>query len=516
MKAPINPTRLIRSAPPSTIVAAAILLGLLLALREPLRYFAYPDDDGLAYGLIARNTANGMPFSFDGLGRTTGFHWGGLPISLVVAFVRRFAVGPATPADLFAWLYPVDCVVFTAAALLTTILIGHALQRRAMGVLTFVLVALALGYGFGMEAVLLPPLMLLQLLAAGHNRRWVAAAVATVTAVVRVDAAPAAVLIAAISAFRGSIPWLSGLSMAACAAAGGAAGLFISGGLNWLATGYPVSTAVLAKSYGASVLDPTSRIWLSRRVATSIFLALAVVVQPRYRTPALLAAAFGASAMWLQVAVTRALSFGSGSWYETSYLVLSLLPLLALGHDAIGAQSWTARTQRCVAGLIFGYLAFPRESPLTILASDAPALRAQFDQRMELGRRLRSATESEARIAVTDAPFAFMYFSNRRIIALDGPMNTVPFVRDYQAQRREAEFVRKHADYLVVQLASDGSPLVSSPDGRFHSFPLGLVGPFRKPLPVSHFSFTDDDVVFRLEVEPWEGKNAIWLVRVRR
>ena len=61
----------------------------------------YPDDE-MFYGIVATNTVQGAPFSFDGgVSRTTGFHWAGLFPPLAAAAARRALFGGGAYRDFF-------------------------------------------------------------------------------------------------------------------------------------------------------------------------------------------------------------------------------------------------------------------------------------------------------------------------------------------------------------------------------------------------------------------------------
>ena len=179
----------IRTVVMLTLTALCTLSFLVIPPSHRIRTY---QDDALFYGIIAWNTADGHPFTFDGgTSRTTGFHWGGLVLPLVAAFVTHGLPGIVTYRDFFQILFMVDAAVLALVALLIVLAVARALRSLPAMTLLLLVVSQSLVRGFGMEQVFLP-LILLQfiLLEPEKPHAWLGyLAIACLALITRVDVA---------------------------------------------------------------------------------------------------------------------------------------------------------------------------------------------------------------------------------------------------------------------------------------------------------------------------------------
>jgi hypothetical protein len=500
-------SRLAESTSLALLALASATLILSLVVPARLWILAYPDDDGLVYGLTAWNTVGGHPFSFDHATRTTGFHWAGLLVPMAVAGLHQLFVGPDGPAALFRWLYPVDCLVLVASALVCTALARRLLQGRSCDPLAFVLFVLALIDGFGMESVLLPP-QLLALAWYSWQRRSPSLPVLLGLSITltRIDYAPAAVVLAFLAGRAARVPTARPALLTLTGVLAGAA---LVAGLNCLVAGDPLSSSLLAKAFYASVLDYRFRL----PTPDAVVLVLALAVMLRHRPPIVAAVLATGMLLFLQVLVAGATTIGVGNWYSVPSRVLFTVPLLVpLNVLLQRARVWLVRI--ALGGLLVAITAAYGPARLRERVRYFEATVLEYARRVEIGRRLRDASSPSARLAVIDGAPACAYVTGRPIVGLDGLVASPRFARDYLPRSRQVEYVRDHVDYLIVLVAVES--LSSTPMGRFlydlRAWPLG---PYRRPVRASLFEFGPEDIALRIPLAPWTGVSEVWLVRVK-
>lgn len=503
---------------PLAIIAVVCLLlaGSLALIRPADRMRLYPDD-GMFYGIVATNTVQGAPFSFDGgVSRTTGFHWAGLFPPLAAAAARRASLGGGAYRDFFDAIFAVDALATGLAAFALALAARRMVRSRwTLGLLAAVLFQVLL-LGFGMESSLAAPLLLALLVeATGEKpRKGVLFALALAVPVARLDLVPIAALAAALGVAlprRTERPRL-----AVAAAAGLAVGVALVFVANTLVGGEPFSSSVIAKGTAVSLVREDLLQALAANAAFLVgfaaILAARLAAKPLRDPRGIVVAAIGLLLL-LQVSVQRSLGGNNlGRWYDVVWTTLFFVSAAAL-FDSLPARGRAGALAGVVCLGICALPLAPREairSRLHVAHAEDDAYYASW---AEFGEAVRRSVPEGARLAADDLPGALCYYSRRPVVALDGLANSPEFVRRYVLTGRVGDYVREEVDYVALflddPLLRRFGPQVDRGAADIE-FPIGFL--HKTTIPAGAFRFSAADVVLRTKVRAFWSE--FWLVRV--
>ena len=499
-------------------VVCLLLAGSLALVRSANRMRLYPDD-GMFYGIIATNTVEGAPFSFDGgASRTTGFHWMGLFPPLAAAAARRAMLGTGAYRDYFDAIFAVDALTTALAAFALVVAARRMVRSRwTLALLAAVLFQVLL-LGFGMESSFAAPLLLALLVeaTAERPRRGVVFALALALPAARLDLVPIAALAAALGLARPGRSRRTRLALAA--AAGLAAGVALVCAANTLVAGEPLSSSVIAKGSAAALRGGDL---LRALAANSAFvLGFAAILAARLAAPPLrdrrgvVVAAIGLLLL-LQVSVQRSLGGNNlGRWYDVVWMTLFFVSAASI-FDAIPARG---RAAALVGVLCLGACAAPlapREAIRSRLHVEHADDDAYYTSWAEFGEAVRKNVPEGARLAADDLPGALCYYSRRNVVALDGLANSPDFVRRYVLTGRVGDYVGEQVDYVALFLDDARlrrfGPQVDAGAADI-AFPIGFLR--KTTIPAGSFRFSAQDVALRAKVRAFWSE--FWLVRVPR
>jgi len=510
-------------------IAIALLVFVVAAwailARDPSeRVVAFTDDAYYYYGVAANVTA-GRGFTFDGIHPTNGFQplWLGMLLPL-------FAAVPGAEARLIG-------VLLLQAALLAAgaWLVWDLLRRRAgasaasLVVLAFFALPGSRGFWLGMEsAIVLVTLAIawrcwLRFEECGregssgaHERAgpaerggaaWRFGLAAAFMSLARLEGAIgtlAVVGVAAVRARRRGEPWSLGTLMALLLPMGALVGAYILWNQWLFGTPGPVSGQV--KAYWVSRLTTAQRVrglldlqWPGRRIAT-LLSGLSMPEIPALIVP-LLVLLTAIALAWRrrdQVAgVVRATGIG--------------FPLVACGaiiladHLVVGPYlgDWATVPASLLTAIVIGVLGARAPAAPLLAAGLAVAFAARIPLEIRSERRAQTRFNGQAysiaRVmrdrlppdAVVHSPFSgvLAYYSGRRVVNLDGLVNSPEYLREVvRGGRWEALVRRERPDALVDVDCGPESPQVGLrgildrlprgagclvPDERIPSVPMG-------------------------------------------
>jgi len=460
------------------VVAAIVLVGLysLGMVSRGIEYFLAQGADDAAYYLkIAENVAAGRGFTFDGLAPTNGFH--PLWAWLLVGLHRASALAPE---DMVRLVWVVQSLLMTFAAFLCwRLLRRHAGSwPAAMAAVLFTGRLYYTGRG-GMESSLLLVLMLVLLdladrrPAAGTRSALAVGAIAGLVMLTRLDSLFAVGAVVTAWSLGAATPRarLTNLAIAA-----GVAAIELSPYLfaNLRDFGHAVPISGTLKSSFPHAGWYVSRfnvkgqdlMVLAASVATSVAYLFGWAVSRRKERPAFLRTLLPAFAAGLLVHVLYSsvfMKWGVFSWH----FVLERLGLSLMMPVLVGAVVSRIRSAERVL--------WPALLLLLTAASVLPIARRDWRtdyshgwtvQAYRAARWARLHTPADAVFAMKDAG-NFGYFSRRRVMNLDGLVNTFAFQDSLAAGRFEGFLRSRGVQYLVQHAIYDRPDIV---DGSYASW----------------------------------------------
>jgi hypothetical protein len=121
----------------------------------------------------------------------------------------------------------------------------------------------------------------------------------------------------------------------------------------------------------------------------------------------------------------------------------------------------------------------------------------------------------DAVLAADDLAGRFTYYTRRRVTALDGLVSSPAYVRSYLKQQRVDDYVRNHADYLIVEFNPGRVRPAAEPASTDGSYMANIGLPYGRTSTTSQFTFTDAQIVLRDKRGAGEHAWPVWLVRVK-
>ncbi len=480
------------------------------------------------YGIIATNTVNGSPFSFDGgVSRTTGFHWGGLIGPGAVAAVRRMLSGPFSYREFHHNLFTFDVLATSGVAFA---LVWRVRQRIRSPWITAALTGAlcqTLLLGFGMETTVAALCLTLFLIEASADARLgLLFGFGAALAPARLDLVPAAAALGLIGIvlgngrrrFQAVIVAESGLIF-------GVVLVFVA---NALVAGEPLSTSFFIKGSHARMSVSDLGAALATKwpfvIGFASMISFGLLTRRSAGTNAAhessetrqgLVLPVAGALLLMQTAVQRSLGGNNlGSWYDVSWMTLFFLSGALLAQDIVDRRDrWRVPALACVALAIA--VLIPREAVRMRLHLETEAANEYYSSLEEFGARLQALVSPDARIGVDDIPGRLTYFARRHVVALDGLVNDPEYARRWLLTGRVAEYVESHLDYVVL-LVDDAH--LRMLEAKLHDGATELVLPIgflkKTTIPASQCRFEAGDIALRsLCRGSWA---ELWLVKVRR
>lgn len=457
------------------VVAGILAVGaysIAMAARGIEYLLAQSADDAAYYLRVAENAAHGLGFTFDGLAPTNGFHplW-----AWVLTALHRLV--PLSPEGMVTLVWVLQSVLMTVSAwILWRLLRRHTGSwPAALGTVLYVGRLYYTGRG-GMESSLLLLLVLVLLDRAdrwrpyGPGRAALVGVLAGLCVLARLDSVFVAGAIAAAWSFTGD-RGRRRLVLAAIVA--GAATLTVLPYLvsNLRGFGHLVPISGMLKSsfpdpgwYAASFrLQGQDRAVLLAALLCAVAFLASRLRPEREQAPVfvrtlLLALAAGVLAHLLYSALF--MRWGIFGWHFVLVrLALALtLPVLMARFVAPGSAR--------------GRVLWPAVVTLVALVSALPIMRRDWREDVsdtwaargyEAARWVQRETPEDAIFAMNDSG-AFGYFSRRRVVSVDGLVNSFAYQDSLAAGRFEGFLRSRGVDYFV-QHAIVGRPDVTS--GRY-------------------------------------------------
>lgn len=151
-------------------------------------------------------------------------------------------------------------------------------------------------------------------------------------------------------------------------------------------------------------------------------------------------------------------------------------------------------------------------------ATDSPWV-AYHASLARFGEAVRRATPPDAALGADDLPGMLTYYSGRRVVALDGLVNSPDYVLGVLRPGGVAEFIDARVDYVVIAFNPDRPrPVVreleAGAGGREYVARVGF--PFSKHLALSEYRFRESQIVPRAERQHYRETGQVWLVKVDR
>jgi hypothetical protein len=250
--------------------------------------------------------------------------------------------------------------------------------------------------------------------------------------------------------------------------------------LNVFSAGDPMSSSIIAKSLGAQIRIRD----LLTNLASNMF-SLAVFVGTGAATIKMIVDRHGSSRTFvaamlamtgllalLQVVVQRSLGGNNvGLWYDCPWMVLLASSSLAVVEDLrkrLGLLGQGLAIAICVA-LVLLPLAH-RDIRIRATGPDSTTT-SYYRSLSEFGAKIEENSRPDDLIGVSDLPGRFAYYSNRRIVALDGLANNPEYVRDFLQTRCVSEYARKYLTF-VVDIAQPTSDLNAARQVILLGFPF--------------------------------------------
>lgn len=502
------------------IVLAGILAigaySIAMVARGTEYLLAQSADDASYYLRVAENAARGLGFTFDGLAPTNGFHplW-----AWMLAVLHRLA--PVSPEGMLALVWVLQSVLMTASAwILWRLLRRHAGSwPAALGAVLYVGRLYYTGRG-GMESSLLLLLVLVLLDRAdrwrpyGPGRAAGIGILAGLGMLARLDTVFVAAAVAAAWSFTGE-RGRRRLAVAAVVAA--AATLTVLPYLvsNLRGFGHLVPISGMLKSsfpdagwYAAAFrVQGQDRAVLLAALLTSIAFLASRLVPEREEAPVfvrVLLPALAAGVLAHLLYSTLYMRWGIFGWHFVLVrLALALtLPVLTARFVAPGSPP--------------GRVLWPALVAFVALASAWPIVRRDWREDVsdtwaargyEAARWAQRATPEDAIFAMNDSG-TFGYFSRRRVVSVDGLVNSFAYQDSLAAGRFEGFLRSRGVDYFV-QHAIPGRPDITA--GRYDTWRFESWSRLYDR-PGGGLTLRHTDEVYRSRPYPHAGEPCVFLV----
>lgn len=471
------------------VVAAVALAQIAMLWSMPMRrMLSLVEDDAFYYFKIARNMAHGHWFTFDRINETNGFHplWG-FVCFVVYKFVPGIYTGlrAALTVNVLFWV--------AGAAMLWAAVRGRGPAWAAAAVVLFVTVTMHMStYQSGMETGLFETAWLALFLFArskdplrAQGRPGLDVAFGALLLVVILSRIDGILLLPGVGLAVMAIHWRDGfgrmLARWVSVFAAPVAGLVLFALLNkhYFGVFLPISgmlkstfpEAHLVREYlfrywwaeSAAILALVSNIWI---------IARARQFRERGATTSDLAILFAFNTYCI-LHILNTLVFtktrGAYNWYFHPYILTLILDLVMIGSWVFKDEWMRDRRSRPVrvAALLLGLLLLvvPARRLYQAMTGKLPAKWRTYCYDAALWARAQ--TPPETIFAMNDAG-VFGYFSDRRVVNLDGLVNSLEY-QQYGAQGRLHDFLKKcGARYLAQANFSPAQESIYDENGEIH------------------------------------------------
>lgn len=135
------------------IIISILVFASYLLIENDMRISVY-HDDALFYGIVANNTINGHPFSFDGgISKTNGFHWLQMIIVLFIAKFHKLIHASSLLKDFINFKFFIDVFIISILSFFITNFLRSLIKRKIILIFFLILTSQVLAVGMGMETV---------------------------------------------------------------------------------------------------------------------------------------------------------------------------------------------------------------------------------------------------------------------------------------------------------------------------------------------------------------------------
>lgn len=513
------------------IIAILIAINFILGPRDKrIRFY---NDDALFYSIIAFNTIEGEHFSFDkGASRTNGFHWIGFIAAYIPAKIYQVLGFNSNYQNYFFYHFFFDIFyLITLSIICSFFILPFFSHKNFFAFLAIAILSQCLILGIGMEVVWLLAIIIYYGTMVRQNKwdtcafHWIVGFLIILCRIDFIFVIPFLYLFGCtIRIFYQKIVThhfllIKQILFLFLGALCGAGFVF---SLNFLAAEDFLSSSLIAKASTSKFnLDDFMQNVYQYKIEWIYILVLSFIQITRNHIRSAQAAWFLFSSCLILFVISIQRSMGGGNlgcWYDVVWRGCLLIAIMLTIDKAMNEKKFYYK-HLFVAILILGLIIIiPKDTLRIRLNIEKEDQKQYWEQLNRLGNKIERSTKPDDLIGVNDLPGRITYFSNRKIVTLDGLANSPYYVRNFLLQQKIDSFIKKNVQYILLMMNKKERQELEhkkkidclSDSNKF----IAMVGfPFLSNLPMSQWQFKESDVLWK---EKYDKDNLeVWLISVK-